>query len=436
MLSISSFSKRIPVHIIVAGSSWASKLISSFINLLSIRILIQMLGSDQYAAFVILINVAAWYNLADFGVGYSVQNFISELRAKKENYFQYIGTSICLSGILFLILFVFAVLVSPFLGNMLLVQFDHLSTGDKTLLFLTTSILSILFALSGISFKIWYAEQKGYIPNIFTALASIFYLVAIYSISISDINFKLYWALIALLGSNIIFSFFPFIAIAIKIPGKYLALKPNIFKRIFKRAGNFWFFAIMSALVLQIDYIIMSQFVDNDNIVLYNVVYKIFNLAFFVYTAVLAALWPTFSEFMTLKKIDLIKNYTKNYLMIGIVGFLAFSLSMIFLGDYLMNILAPDTGLTIPSLLIIFFGGYFIIRVWTDTFSMILQSMNNLKPLWIFVPFQAIISLILQWQLSIRFGIYGVLSGLILSFLLTVIWALPYSVYKSFNKAK
>ncbi|WP_422824300.1 polysaccharide biosynthesis C-terminal domain-containing protein [Xenorhabdus siamensis] len=71
------------------------------------------------------------------------------------------------------------------------------------------------------------------------------------------------------------------------------------------------------------------------------------------------------------------------------------------------------------------FAAYFSIRVWSDTYAMLLQSMNELKPLWLIVPFQATLSFGLQWYLAGKFKIYGILIGLIISFILTVVIFLP-----------
>jgi hypothetical protein len=89
-------------------------------------------------------------------------------------------------------------------------------------------------------------------------------------------------------------------------------------------------------------------------------------------------------------------------------------------------LLAPTQALEAPSALLLLAGGYQVLRVWTDTFAMMLQSMSLLRPFWLLVPLQAIASVMLQIWLVPQFGLYGTFIGLTLSFLLTVSWGLPY----------
>ena len=71
----------------------------------------------------------------------------------------------------------------------------------------------------------------------------------------------------------------------------------------------------------------------------------------------------------------------------------------------------------------------FAIRLWTDIFALILQSMNNLKALIYWAIVQASVGLILQLILVPIYGIYGTVIALTLSWVLTVAWALPRMVY-------
>jgi ABC-type thiamin/hydroxymethylpyrimidine transport system permease subunit len=48
----------------------------------------------------------------------------------------------------------------------------------------------------------------------------------------------------------------------------------------------------------------------------------------------------------------------------------------------------------------------------------------------IFTPLQALLAILFELVLGAKFGITGIVSGLIISFLCTVSWALPYYSYK------
>jgi hypothetical protein len=98
---------------------------------------------------------------------------------------------------------------------------------------------------------------------------------------------------------------------------------------------------------------------------------------------------------------------------------------MLWKRDMLFRILAPGSGIAVSATLIVGFGIYYSIRVWTDTLAIVLQSMTKLLPLWLSVPVQAALSIGVQWYCVPRYGLYGVLAGLIVSFVLTVAWVFP-----------
>jgi O-antigen/teichoic acid export membrane protein len=136
-----------------------------------------------------------------------------------------------------------------------------------------------------------------------------------------------------------------------------------------------------------------------------------------------------FSEWSVNKKVDLIRTNIKKNILFGILIFTIFTLIIIFLGDEILGLIT-NIKISLPINLICLIGFYFMIRVWTDMFAIVLQSVNYLRPLWIFTPIQALISISLQVYFSLKFGVIGIVIALILSFLITVSWALPFFAYK------
>ncbi len=185
-------------------------------------------------------------------------------------------------------------------------------------------------------------------------------------------------------------------------------------------------------IVLQTDYIVMSQKLSAADIIKYTVTMKIFGLMFFIYTAVLQALWPVCAELRV--KMQWRKLHRIIFLnIIGGVFFIGLGTLFIYvLKDYIYSIIANGIDYNISEVVFVLLAVYFSIRVWCDTFAMLLQSMNQLKILWLIVPCQALIGGVTQWYFAEHYGIVGILYGLILSFSLTVFWGLPvYYMYKS-----
>jgi O-antigen/teichoic acid export membrane protein len=95
-----------------------------------------------------------------------------------------------------------------------------------------------------------------------------------------------------------------------------------------------------------------------------------------------------------------------------------------------VNLISPQKGYTIPAMFVLLLGVYYVVRVWTDSLATVLMSMSYLRPFWLLVPVQALLSAVLQWVLIPKLGIYGVVFGIIGSFLLTVSWGLPLAYFR------
>ena len=97
----------------------------------------------------------------------------------------------------------------------------------------------------------------------------------------------------------------------------------------------------------------------------------------------------------------------------------------------IIAVIAPGAMLHILLAVILLFGGLYLLRAWTDTFAMVLQSRSQLLPFWISTPIQAALSVALQILLIPRLGLPGAVLGMAGSFLLTASWILPYFLLRS-----
>lgn len=426
----------VPTHLLVAASAWSSRLIMAFVQFASIRVLINGLGIEQFAIFALLTALMGWYMLADMGIGLSLQNHISKRRALKQPYDGYITATLSIAVILLFLTIIALYFSSPYLAPTYLKQFVQLDDVAKTQLFFTTGALFIGAAIGGISYKIWYAEQKGYFANILPAAGSLIGYIGITFVNDSDLPNKLLYSLVVFLAPSAIL---PLVAVTFQcakhIRNGYDKVNSTVFKTIIEQASNFWFLLLITSLSLQIDYLVISQFLKAEDIVVYNLSTRISWFILFLYVSALTALWPVFSEAIAQDDWALVKHLTKRYLGFGLAFAFTCSLLFVWLMPIAVRFLAPNETIIIPVMFILLLGVYQVLRVWTDTFTMILQSMSDMKPLWIVGPFQAILSITFQWYLAQSMGLYGIILGNILSFSLTSAWFLPRIVMRHYKNS-
>ncbi|MGK0599168.1 MATE family efflux transporter [Yokenella regensburgei] len=420
--------KKVPVHLWVAASSWLSRIISALIQIVSIRIIISILGADGYAAFILLSGLVAWGALSDYGVGNSLQNYISERKAANKSYNPIIVCSSIFVFSLMLVTLAILYLASPAIAGFYLKGFSVESIGDKNNLFFISMSIFCFTCFGSILFKIWYAEQKGWLANIVSCSCTTLGFLIIFSLYSLNVKINLLLTVICFFGPLAI------------IPTIFLLkfnsslFKKNRFEKkyvrvllglVINRAKGFFLFSLMGTIVLQADYLVMSQKLEPADIVIYSVLMKIFGFVFFIYSALLQALWPVCVEYRVKKKWHDLNKMVYQYISIGLFLVLISSLAIYYFHNDIFSVLAPSLKTNVSWVLFLLFGIYFVLRVWSDTFVMLLQSMNYLKPLWYLVPVQAVLSLFLQWFLAGLCGIYGILGGLILSFTFTVAIVMP-----------
>ncbi|MBM0491905.1 transporter [Aeromonas jandaei] len=420
----------LPSHLFVALSSWVSKAIVAGVQLISIRYLLYSLGEEHYAIFSLLSGLLIWCSISDFGIGSSLQNFISETRANKKKSDDYMKTGIIISFFSCLLFICVYILISKLVASFYLSSSSLIDINEKQKLFIIASVVFILVGVGNVSYKILFAEMVGWKANLYNAISYLFGFAAIWHLNYQGLPVSIDDALIALYGPVGLISFSYLIyRLFVAWKGKF---RFDLAKKIIKRGFGFLVFSFLSILVLQADYIVISQKLSPSDIVKYTIIMKLFGLIFFIYSALLQALWPVCAEYRVKGEwVKLNKLIYKNILA-GVLFICASACVLYICQKEVISLLSKDDNYVFDISTFIILALYFSIRVWADTFAMLLQSMNYLKILWFLVPVQVMLCGLLQWFLADYWGINGVLLGLALSFLLTVAWGLPFSYkYKS-----
>jgi O-antigen/teichoic acid export membrane protein len=430
-----TLTRAVPRHLWVAISAWISRAVVAIVSLLAIRILLQSLGTEHYSVFAILSGLTGWFFLVDLGSGFAAQNFISERRAKHEAYWEFIAAGTILSLALFVVAVVLIFLAASPVSRFLFAQYVDLSLAQKRDLFLIVGIFSSVVALAGFVNKVWYARQLGFLANVAPAIGPVIGFISIKLIAASAITDKLYWSCVAFFAPPAILMIVAASTLLPSISQQSFATIWRDIKLILRRGRGHWLFAVLAAITLKVDYIVMSQLLRGDDIVSYNIASMIFTSIFFVYAALLAALWPSCAEAIARDQWHEIGGYLRRYIALGILLIVAATLLIAALRPQILHLLSPKTPVSLGVGLIAFFGVYYLIRVWTDTFGMILQSISAMKIFLIAVPIEAAIAVALQIIFVRRFGPLGIPAALIVAYLCTVSWIMPVTLYRKHQAA-
>ncbi|MII95971.1 transporter, partial [Salmonella enterica subsp. enterica] len=145
---------RIPRHLIIAASSWLSKIIIAGVQLVSVKFLLEILGEESYAVFTLLTGLLVWFSIADIGIGSSLQNYISELKADRKSYDAYIKAAIHILFASLIILSSTLFFLSDKLSSLYLTSFSDELKNNSGSYFFIASILFIFIGVGSVVYKI------------------------------------------------------------------------------------------------------------------------------------------------------------------------------------------------------------------------------------------------------------------------------------------
>jgi O-antigen/teichoic acid export membrane protein len=410
---------------------WLSKIITVIINFLSIKLLFNTVGVDGVAIQALLVSICGWFGVIFIGIPQTILNELTSAinkrqitNSKKNRYF-----TIYLNYVVLLVLISFLLTILINHG----VIFNSIKNLKSFSLFLFIFSQSTL-ALNEIPNKILYAEGRIIFPNISNSIISILVFVVLYLCFNSKfINLSSSISTVFLMYS------FPYLLVSIIY---YLISFENcklvnpllMFKENFQELKSFFIFSIMSSFVLRIDYILLEKFSVLKYMAEYSVLSKIFMAGFFLYSLVLAILWPKFRTLYENGKQDEIVKILLRSILLGIFGVISFcSIILIFNGE-IFKFISNNSILSLPSLTIILISIYYVIRICTDTFAVLAQSFGMTQYLVKITPIQAIISIIFGAILINYYNLNGLIVALIISYLLTVTWYLPLVILKNVKK--
>lgn len=404
---------------IVAG--WTARGVVMLLAFVNTRLLIETVGAEGLAAYVIIISLTPWLALLNLGLPITIQNTISVARRGEgacvaiRN--QSFGTMIVQALILFPITLIIAWITHQFL----LVKYPFVSMGAVVGVHMFIYITGICQLLS----HVMYAEHEALWPNIYPAFAPV-WTTATLAIALYCNIEKFDLVILIVAASNILMPIHA--ARRLKIFSKAI-INIQAIREQLSNSKHQMIFATMSAATLSIDYVIMSRILTHIDIIEYNLTSRIFLTLTVVYGVVLATNWTPIADLMHSGKKLEARQRVERVLKKGLlIAFCSGFLIMVAIDD-LAKLLSGGTIKTVPIGLGIGFWIYVLLRVWTDTFAMAVQGYGLVSEINKFIPLQALISIISQYFLGSQFGPTGIIFGLIISFILTASWIIPRKFY-------
>lgn len=415
----------IPRHLLVAGSTWLSRVVTASSAFVSIRLLTDALSEDRFAAYSILAGMLGWFALADLGVASALQNRVTQLRSRGEPYGPLVVATLHRLALLWLLIAGLLWLTSSYVASAL-IRGPGIPLSEARTAYGTAAGMLSITGLGNIAYRVWYGEQRGYLANAATSVASILGVSLLVLTARSGNAISLHSAIAAGLAGP---AFMGALALALVYLRARVDLRvaPHVeLQALSRKAVEFFAFNLMATLVLHMDVLVIAQELGSMEIALYSVLRRFYDIGQVLYAAVLLAVWPTWTELAARADWDAARVYLRRYLALGVAAASLLALAMLVGGSAVTALIAPSLALAPSSRLLLVLGGIAIVRVWTTTWAVALQSLDEVRPLWLATPVQAVINLVLQVTFARRWGLEGLLLGILVSSVATNAWFLPW----------
>ena len=429
MTNFKNIFTAIPNYYYFTGIGWVSRIVSALSKIIAINIVLGYLGTELYAVFVLVNGLSTWFVLMDFGLGKSLQNAISAARANGESARVWMDNAVILIWLLIVLsVAVYSTVAYPF-QCVLLHKIAAGVSQKQWYLLLVIGNMYIVSMLLNTAFSVFFAEKQAYWVYIYQMIGAIGSIVmAIVTRYLYCGDYKLFIMLLALVTPLLIVSVISYVH-AFSIRNIFCNYNYLVIKFLFIRSIKFCVYSLGNAVVLNSNYLIMSQTLTAYDIAIFSILDRGFNVVYFIYQALLAVLWPELAELFAQQKWRQANKILSRNMWLG-VGFVVICTIVFMVAKGLVIlVLAPGTDLSLPTLVICVFGLYYVLRIFSDTYAVGLQSQNSLKVFAYYLPIQAFLGVVGMYYLSQYFAINGLMLGLILALLLTATWILPY-VYR------
>lgn len=411
------------------GAGWVSRFATAAAQFIAIRLLTDRLGINGYGAFAVITGLLAWFMLADFGFGSAIQNHISHARVDGEAWTPVVRRVSEWIGLRLLVVWAAVACIAPLAGPYLLASYAGIPKIDAILAFGVFGILATATGALSIVLKMQFAQHRGYVSHLVTGGSAVAGL-ALLAITLSlNTHHTLAWAIIAYYSPG---TFIPFVLLARSL-GK-AERNDTIPFSVKRQARVFLIFASLSALVLNVDYIILSRAVPAKQLLVYAIMSKVYALIFILYNSILQAYWPVSAEALRRGDAEAVRSSVRRCVAIGTAIVSVGTLMFIVTAKWISMLLAPAEHPFIPAPLLLLYAGYWLLRVWTDVFGTIIMSAGQVSYLCKIVPMQAAVSVPAAYVGAHLYGVPGLIAGLSLGYVVTVAWMMPRHVYRYLDR--
>ena len=367
--------KNIIVIIILQG-------ISVLTSFLLVPLTIDYVSASEYGIWLTISSIVGWFSLVDIGMGSGLKNKLTEALAQNDIILakKYVSTTYISLGIFVTLIFSILLAVTCFIDwAVILNQADSMKSMLTETLFIVVAFFAMRMIVSLISMIL----TAHMLPAASTAINTASNLLTLIVILILTELIPGDLRVLALVLSGIPVLIYILVTI-ILFSKKYKKISPSwkyFDKREMKSLLNlgvgFFFIKISMILLFQTSNIIIIHWFTNEDVVVYNVAYKLFSVAFIMFDMLVQPYWTAFTDAWVKKDNEWIQDSIAKLLRIWKVISLC-CIIVLLLSPIIYKIWIGDS-VHIPFILSAVMCLYFICRCYGGTYNMFINGTGKIR---------------------------------------------------------
>ena len=274
------------------------KMLSLLCSLVMVPITIDYLDTEHYGIWMAITSILYWFCFMDIGLGNGMRNYMAEAFARDdyEKASSYFSTAIILlTGIALVILLVaLPVICLADLGRLF-----NTRIGGLTVVMTIAVVLSLVQFVAKNVGMVYIAMQRYAANDLIVFLGNITSVVIIFILTKTTTG-NLSYVVTAALGAPTLLFLLAYIPLKRELPQlavRVSAIDWGIARQIVGKGLGFFAIQITSCLVIfGSANVFISHYCGPEQVTVYNVSYKLFNLLIVAYTIFLSPLWNAYTD--------------------------------------------------------------------------------------------------------------------------------------------
>ena len=406
----------------------AMKPMGLIISLVSLPLMLHYLTAEQYGVWITVLSVVNWISFFDVGIGNGFRNILTENIAKED--FKGARSSVATAYISVTCIVCSVFLVIIFFGRFVDWKKIFNTNIDVLPVLLTSFFFVCVNFILGLRNMESFAIQKSEHVAVSSVVTQLINLIGVGCLFYGGIcNNKLLY-LSCLMG-------FSGLIVNVVVSGylwrKKEYLKPILsafdkskLKAITSQGIKFFLLQICALIVFTTNNLLISHYFSPAELVPYNTVYKVYNIANMLFIAILTPMWSKFTEAKAKKDYAWIRVTVQKLKFIWGVFSVCMLLSLFFVKHLLFFWLRKE--LNYGNILIPVMVGYFIVVMYSQIYAYLLNGLNEVMIEIGLAIFNAVLQIPLAIWLSVTIG-FGPAGVCLASLLLYVVIDIIFTMY-------